>query len=61
MKSRIHPTAIIEDDVKIGRGTAVWDNVHIRYAAQIGEQCIIGVAGAGARVLVGHAGIVARG
>jgi acetyltransferase-like isoleucine patch superfamily enzyme len=39
---RIHPTAIIEDDVSIGENTSVWDNVHIRTRAQIGEQCIIG-------------------
>jgi acetyltransferase-like isoleucine patch superfamily enzyme len=39
---RIHPTAIIEDDVKIGEGTSVWDNVHIRHGATIGEECIIG-------------------
>jgi len=39
---RIHPTAIIEDDVKIGEGTSVWDNVHIRHGAQIGEECIVG-------------------
>jgi acetyltransferase-like isoleucine patch superfamily enzyme len=39
---RIHPTAIIEKDVRIGAGTSVWDNVHIRFGAQIGEQCIVG-------------------
>ena len=39
---RIHPTAIIEDNVKIGEGTSVWDNVHIRTRAEIGEECIIG-------------------
>lgn len=39
---RIHPTAIIEDGVSIGRGTSVWDNVHVRREAVIGEQCIIG-------------------
>lgn len=39
---RIHPTAIVEDGVKIGAGSSVWDNVHIRYGTQIGEQCIIG-------------------
>ena len=38
----IHPTAIIEDDVKIGEGTSVWDNVHIRHGAEIGEECIVG-------------------
>jgi acetyltransferase-like isoleucine patch superfamily enzyme len=40
--TRIHPTAIIEEDVVIGSGSAVWDNVHIRHGARIGEQCIIG-------------------
>ncbi len=39
---RLHPTAIIEDDVTIGPGSSVWDSVHIRHGAQIGEQCIIG-------------------
>ncbi|MCW6035945.1 N-acetyltransferase [Spirulina subsalsa FACHB-351] len=39
---RIHPTAIIEENVQIGAGTSVWDNVHIRHSTQIGEQCIIG-------------------
>ena len=39
---RIHPTALIEPNVVIGDGTAIWDNVHIRHDSQIGEQCIIG-------------------
>jgi len=39
---RIHPTAIIEKGVRIGAGTSVWDNVHIRFGAQIGEECIVG-------------------
>ncbi len=39
---RIHPTAIIEADVKIGAGSGIWDNVHIRHSAQIGEQCLVG-------------------
>jgi acetyltransferase-like isoleucine patch superfamily enzyme len=38
----IHPTAIIEPDVTIGRGTAIWDNVHVRYSTHIGDECIIG-------------------
>jgi UDP-2-acetamido-3-amino-2,3-dideoxy-glucuronate N-acetyltransferase len=40
--ARIHPTAIIEDGVKLGYGTSVWDNVHIRRGAVIGDECIIG-------------------
>jgi UDP-2-acetamido-3-amino-2,3-dideoxy-glucuronate N-acetyltransferase len=42
MTSRIHPTAIIEDGVQIGRDTSVWDHVHIRHSTCIGEQCIVG-------------------
>ena len=42
MTVRIHPTAIIEHDVCLGEGTAVWDNVHIRHATRIGDECIIG-------------------
>jgi UDP-2-acetamido-3-amino-2,3-dideoxy-glucuronate N-acetyltransferase len=38
----VHPTAIIEEGVELGSGTAVWDNVHIRHSSSIGEQCIIG-------------------
>jgi acetyltransferase-like isoleucine patch superfamily enzyme len=39
---RIHPTAIVEDGVRLGDGTSVWDSVHIRKNAVIGDQCIIG-------------------
>lgn len=39
---RIHPTAIIEPDVEIGEGSAVWDGVHVRGPSCIGELCIIG-------------------
>ena len=39
---RIHPTATIEDNVEIGRGSSVWDNVHIRHDAKLGEECIVG-------------------
>ena len=42
MGPRIHPTAEIEDDVVIGDGTAIWDNVHVRAGARIGADCIVG-------------------
>lgn len=38
----VHPTAIVEPAVTIGRGTSVWDNVHIRHSTRIGDECIIG-------------------
>lgn len=42
MTSRIHPTAIIEENVEIGPGTSIWDNVHIRHSTRIGDECIVG-------------------
>jgi acetyltransferase-like isoleucine patch superfamily enzyme len=42
MTARVHPTAIIEEDVSLGDDTSVWDNVHIRRGARVGEQCIVG-------------------
>jgi UDP-2-acetamido-3-amino-2,3-dideoxy-glucuronate N-acetyltransferase len=39
---RVHPTALLEDGVRLGEGTSVWDSVHIRKNAVIGAQCIIG-------------------
>jgi acetyltransferase-like isoleucine patch superfamily enzyme len=42
MTTSVHPSAIIEEGVEIGAGTSVWDNVHIRRAATIGCECIIG-------------------
>lgn len=38
----IHSSAIVEKDVQIGPGTAIWDNVHVRHATQIGAECIVG-------------------
>jgi UDP-2-acetamido-3-amino-2,3-dideoxy-glucuronate N-acetyltransferase len=38
----VHPTAMIEDGVVLGEGTAVWDGVHIRRDATVGRGCIIG-------------------
>ena len=39
---RVHSTAIVENNVQIGEGTTIWDNVHIRHSTKIGEQCIVG-------------------
>jgi UDP-2-acetamido-3-amino-2,3-dideoxy-glucuronate N-acetyltransferase len=39
---RIHPTAMVEDGVRLGSRTSIWDNVHIRHGAIIGEDCIVG-------------------
>jgi len=42
MTASVHPTALIEQDVEIGAGTSIWDNVHVRFGTRIGEQCIVG-------------------
>lgn len=42
MSARVHPSALVEEGVKIGDGSAVWDNVHIRHGASIGEETIVG-------------------
>ncbi|MGI9394697.1 MAG: acyltransferase [Boseongicola sp.] len=42
MTAKIHPTAIVEDGVKLGDGTQVWDGAHIRGPARLGRSCIVG-------------------
>lgn len=42
MSAKVHPTAIVEDGVKLGDGTSVWDCAHIRHGTTIGEECLIG-------------------
>ncbi len=42
MSVRIHPTAVVEENVQLGDGSSVWDNVHIRHGTILGEQCIVG-------------------
>ncbi|MEZ6124068.1 MAG: acyltransferase [Planctomycetaceae bacterium] len=42
MSIRIHPTAIIEQGVSLGKDTSVWDSAHIRHGASLGDQCIVG-------------------
>ncbi len=38
----IHHTALIEEHVKIGAGTSIWDHAHLRRGAVVGENCIVG-------------------
>src|SRR6478735_5570399 len=42
MSVRVHPTAIVEEGVKLGEGTSVWDCAHIRHGATVGKECLIG-------------------
>lgn len=38
----VHPTAVIDEDCKIGEGTKIWHFSHIMTEAVIGEGCTIG-------------------
>ena len=42
MTVRIHPTAIVENGVTLGKNTSVWDTAHIRYGTAVGDDCIVG-------------------
>lgn len=49
----IHPTAVIDEPVRIGRGTRIWHFCHVMSGADIGEQCVLGqnvFVGAGVRI-----------
>ncbi|MBW6516178.1 MAG: N-acetyltransferase [Candidatus Cloacimonetes bacterium] len=38
----VHPTAEVSEDATIGKGTAIWNQCHIREMAQIGINCNLG-------------------
>ncbi len=40
--NKIHPTALVDDGAKIGKGTSVWHFAHICSGAVIGENCSLG-------------------
>ncbi|MCB0726062.1 MAG: N-acetyltransferase [Ignavibacteriae bacterium] len=39
---KVHPSAIVDENVKIGKGTSVWHFSHIQSGAVIGEGCTLG-------------------
>ena len=42
MTNRVHPTAVVSSEAKIGVNTQVWHQAQIRQGAIIGDNCIIG-------------------
>jgi UDP-2-acetamido-3-amino-2,3-dideoxy-glucuronate N-acetyltransferase len=39
---KAHPTAVIDEGSKIGKGTSIWHFAHIMPDCEIGENCILG-------------------
>jgi len=37
-----HETAFVEPDTRIGPGTKIWHNAHVRGTAEIGSDCVLG-------------------
>jgi len=42
MSIRIHPTAEVSPEAKIGDGTSIWHQVQVREGAKLGRNCILG-------------------
>lgn len=40
--ARVHPSADVADDAKIGEGSSVWHLAQVREGAVLGENCIVG-------------------
>lgn len=38
----IHPTADVSDKAKIGEGTQIWHQAHVREGVELGSDCILG-------------------
>lgn len=39
---KVHPTAVVDDNVDIGKGTSIWHFTHIQSGVRIGEKCTLG-------------------
>ncbi|MFZ1322551.1 MAG: acyltransferase [Ignavibacteria bacterium] len=39
---KVHPTAIVDDNVEIGNGTSIWHFSHVQPGAKIGKKCTLG-------------------
>jgi UDP-2-acetamido-3-amino-2,3-dideoxy-glucuronate N-acetyltransferase len=38
----VHPTAVVDDGARIGKGTKIWHFSHVMTGAKIGERCVLG-------------------
>jgi len=39
---KVHPTAVVDDNVIIGKGSSIWHFSHVQSGARIGEKCTLG-------------------
>lgn len=39
---RIHPTAVVDPDARVGAGTRIWHFCHVMEGARIGRDCVLG-------------------
>jgi UDP-2-acetamido-3-amino-2,3-dideoxy-glucuronate N-acetyltransferase len=37
-----HPTAVVDEGARVGKGTKIWHFSHVMKAAKIGERCVLG-------------------
>lgn len=52
---KVHPSAIVDENVKIGKGTSVWHFSHIQSGSIIGENCTLGQnVNIGNNVIIGN-------
>ena len=42
MTAKVHPTAVVSGEAKIGENTRVWHFSHVRGGARIGADCVLG-------------------
>ena len=40
--AHVHPTATVEDDAAVGRGTRIWHRSHVRAGSHVGADCTVG-------------------
>ena len=51
----VHPSSVIDENVKIGEGTKIWHFSHVQNNVKIGEKCILGQnTYVGQNVVIGH-------
>ncbi len=51
----VHPTAVVDQPCRIGKGTKIWHFAHVSAGAEIGERCVLGQnVFVGANVRIGN-------